>query len=62
LEFTIDKYSIPAKIKIIKSLSGSCDDEAIRLLENGPKWKPIILDDQLFDQKIYYTITFELKD
>lgn len=62
LEFIIDKDSIPAKIKITKSLSGSCDKEAIRLLENGPKWKPIILDDQLYDQKIHYTIAFELKD
>jgi TonB family protein len=62
LEFIIDKDSIPTNIKITKSLSGSCDKEAIRLLENGPKWKPIVIDGRLHDQKIHYTIKFEIKD
>jgi len=42
LQFVIDRTgSIPAEqIKIIKSLSPSCDAEAIRLIKNSPKWIP----------------------
>ncbi len=39
LTFTIDKLGDPTNIKIDKSLSSSADQEAIRLLSQGPKWK-----------------------
>jgi hypothetical protein len=29
----------PVNIKVEKSLCAQCDDEAIRLLKQGPKWK-----------------------
>jgi protein TonB len=29
-------------IKIIKSIHKSCDEEAIRLISNSPKWEPAI--------------------
>jgi TonB family protein len=61
LQFIVDKDSIPTEIKVIKSLSTSCDKEAVRLLKDGPKWKPLISDGQLIESEVHYTITFELK-
>jgi len=39
LSFRIDKDGRPTDIKITKSLCKECDEEAVRLLKEGPKWK-----------------------
>jgi TonB family protein len=40
LSFDIDKTGHPANIKVTKSSQcKECDEEAIRLLKEGPKWK-----------------------
>ena len=38
LSFKINKDGSPVNIKVQQSLSESCNKEAIRLLNNGPKW------------------------
>ena len=39
LSFTIGDDGLPESIKILRSISPSHDQEAIRLLQNGPAWK-----------------------
>jgi hypothetical protein len=39
LSFEINKKGSPIKIKVEQSLNNSLDEEAIRLLRDGPKWK-----------------------
>jgi TonB family protein len=39
LSFDVDKNGQPVNIAIVKSLCSKCDEEAIRLLKEGPKWK-----------------------
>ena len=39
LSFEINGAGEPINIKVEKSLCGKCDEEAIRLLKDGPKWK-----------------------
>jgi len=39
LSFDVDKTGQPVNITVVKSLCTSCDQEAIRLLKEGPKWK-----------------------
>jgi TonB family protein len=40
LSFDIDKTGQPINIKVTRSSQcKECDDEAIRLLKEGPKWK-----------------------
>ena len=39
LSFEVDKNGDPINIKIEKSLCAKCDQEAIRLIKEGPKWK-----------------------
>lgn len=38
LSFKVNKAGKPVKVRVEKSLSASCDKEAIRLLTNGPAW------------------------
>lgn len=38
LSFEVNKEGEPVNITIIKSLCQKCDEEAIRLLKDGPKW------------------------
>ena len=39
VSFEVDKNGEPINIKIEKSLCPPCDQEAIRLIKEGPKWK-----------------------
>jgi len=39
LAFDVDKNGQPVNITVVKSLCQTCDEEAIRLLKEGPKWK-----------------------
>lgn len=39
ISFEVDSKGKPIKFKVEKSLCSSCDQEAIRLIEKGPKWK-----------------------
>jgi TonB family protein len=39
VSFEVDKNGNPINIKVEKSLGSKCDQEAIRLIKEGPKWK-----------------------
>lgn len=39
LSFEVDKNGHPTNITVLKSLCEKCDETAIRLLKEGPKWK-----------------------
>lgn len=39
LSFDVNKKGQPVNIAVVKSLCEKCDEEAIRLLKEGPKWK-----------------------
>lgn len=39
LAFDVDNNGKPVNITVVKSLCEKCDEEAIRLLKEGPKWK-----------------------
>jgi TonB family protein len=40
LTFEVNKEGQPINFRIEKSLCKSCDEEAIRLIKEGPRWKP----------------------
>lgn len=40
LSFQVDKMGQPINIRIVRSLCKECDEEAIRLIREGPRWKP----------------------
>jgi TonB family protein len=39
VSFEVDKNGNPVNIKVEKSLCAKCDEEAKRLIKEGPKWK-----------------------
>lgn len=39
ISFEVNKYGEPVDIKIERSLCPQCNDEAIRLIKQGPRWK-----------------------
>ncbi len=39
VSFEVNKNGEPVNFKVIKSLCSKCDEEAIRLIKQGPKWK-----------------------
>jgi len=41
LSFITDKKGYPIKINVEKSLSYECDEKAIKLLRDGPKWRSV---------------------
>lgn len=40
LSYVIDKDGSITHVKILKGIGSGCDEEAIRVLENSPKWSP----------------------
>ena len=62
LRFIINKDSIPDEIRIVQSLSPNCDEEAKRLLMEGPKWIPVYKDVELHEIEMEYNIYFRLED
>ena len=41
VSFELDKGGKPVKFHILKSLTKACNEEAIRLIKNGPTWKSL---------------------
>jgi TonB family protein len=39
LSFDVNQNGEPVNIQVVKSLCEKCDEEAVRLLKEGPKWK-----------------------
>jgi len=54
LSFLIDTDSHPSDIKVTKSASPEFDEEAIRLIREGPKWE----QPKSADLRISYTVAF----
>jgi outer membrane biosynthesis protein TonB len=39
VSFDVNKYGQPVNIKIVRSTCTKCEQEAIRLIKEGPRWK-----------------------
>jgi periplasmic protein TonB len=40
VQFVVDKDGNVSEIEIIRGIGAGCDEEAIRVISEGPKWKP----------------------
>lgn len=40
LQFVVEKDGSLTDIKVIRSIGGGCDEEAVRVLKKAPKWNP----------------------
>ena len=54
LEFTVDEKGRPGNVRVLQSLGYGYDEEAIRLIEEGPRWK-----DAGPGERIRYAVRFD---
>lgn len=40
VRFVIEKDGTPTQVEVIKGIGGGCDEEAIRVIQNSPRWIP----------------------
>ena len=40
IDFSVNEYGQPYLFEVVQSLCGTSDNEAIRLIESGPRWTP----------------------
>jgi len=60
LEFIVEKDGSLSDIKVAKGIGSGCDEEAIRVLENSPKWSPGTQRGVTVRQKLIQPISFRL--
>jgi TonB family protein len=58
LEFTVEPDGSLSDFKVTKSLGYGCDEEAVRLLREGPKWKPALENKQPSRKRVKTKIRF----
>jgi protein TonB len=40
VEFVVDKDGTLTEVKTVKGIGAGCDEEAVRVIQSAPKWKP----------------------
>lgn len=60
VQFVVNEEGSVSNAKIIRGIGGGCDEEALRVVNGMPKWKPGMTDGK--PVKVYYAqpITFRL--
>jgi len=59
LQFVVDKDGELSDIRVLRGLGSGLDEEAIRVLAQGPKWKPGIQNGKLV--RVAYTLPLSVK-
>ncbi|MCX2740966.1 TonB family protein [Pontibacter anaerobius] len=57
--FTVGTNGKPQQIRVVKSLCPACDAEAIRLVQEGPRWKPGQENGQPVEREVRLSIKFK---
>jgi protein TonB len=58
--FSIDKDGSIINTRVLRGIGGGCDEEALRILRNAPKWQPAKQRGRIVRQKLTMPITFKL--
>ncbi|MBS1489897.1 MAG: TonB family protein [Bacteroidetes bacterium] len=59
LEFTVSTNGQPDRFKIIKSVGYGCDEEAMRLVKDGPSWIPFGRNNQPYESTVRISLRFD---
>jgi len=60
LVLTINTFGSITNIEVVQSLGYGCDQEAIRLIREGPDWVPGTLNNIVIDDKVMVAVPFKL--
>lgn len=61
LSFVIDKDGSITQVEVLKGIGAGCDEEAVRVLENAPKWNPGKQRGKPVKVRMHLPIVFALK-
>lgn len=59
ISFIIEKDGSVSDVKVTKGIGGGCDEEAVRLIRNSPKWRPAVLKGTIVRTNYILPITFQ---
>ncbi len=62
IEFVVAKSGKVENVKVIRGLHPACDEEARRVINNSPNWKPGIHDGEPVNVRLILPITFALNN
>lgn len=62
IKFTIDLNGQISNFKVLNSLGYGCDDEAIRLIREGPTWAPSKKNDKPVAEEVTVGLKFDIPD
>ncbi len=62
VEFVVNKDGSLTEFQLVKGIGAGCDEEAIRVLQSAPRWKPGKQRGRPVRQKMILPITFKLGD
>lgn len=57
--FTVATNGKPQHLRVVESLCAACDVEALRLVQEGPAWKPATRNGQAVPQEVKITVQFK---
>jgi TonB family protein len=60
IQFTVLSNGQLADFKVIKGIGGGCEEELIRVIKNGPRWKPSKKGDVAIDDQVRVRYRFDL--
>ncbi|MCX2742887.1 energy transducer TonB [Mangrovivirga sp. M17] len=61
VQFIVSKTGQLSDIKVVKGIGGGCDEEAVRVLKESPRWKPGKQRGRPVIQKMTFPIMFKLQ-
>lgn len=62
LQFVVERDGSVAQIKVIKSVGYGCDEEAVRVVKNMPKWTPAKQNGRAVRSYFTLPVTYTLED
>lgn len=60
IQFTVDNNGNLSNFKVLNSLGFGCDDEAIRLIREGPAWSPSKKNDKAVTEEVKVGLKFDI--
>lgn len=60
VQFIVETDGSISNVEVVKGIGAGCDDEAVRVIKEFPKWNPAKKDGKLVQQKFIQNILFKL--
>jgi TonB family protein len=61
IEFTVTTAGLLTDFNVVRKLGYGCDEEIIRLIKEGPQWRPSYIDNEAVESLVRVKTKFDLK-